>query len=242
MTTVLSCNGLSAGYAGTKVVRDLNLDVQAGEIVALVGPNGAGKTTVLMTLAGVLRPIAGSCSFDGETVKTSTHVLARRGLLFVPEHGGCLTGLTTRENLEIGRRGRRDLPVATVIEHFPELDSRMDVKAGLLSGGERQMLAMARALVNRPRALMIDEMSLGLAPVVVQRLMTLLPVIVEETGCGVLLVEQMVHDALSVSTRAVVLNHGDVVARGNSKELLENRNVIDSAYLQDAGPAAGGNS
>jgi branched-chain amino acid transport system ATP-binding protein len=231
---VLDVNALHAGYDGAAVVRNLDLTVEEGEVVALLGPNGAGKTTTLMTIAGLLPPISGRVDVLGTPVRgTRAHRIARRGLAFVPEDRSLFFGLTVRENLRLGsRRGR--VSVAGVIEWFPELEPLMDRKAGLLSGGEQQMLTMARALASRPRLLMVDELSLGLAPIIVERLLPVVRRIADESGCGVLIVEQHVDLALEVADRATVLVHGDVVLSGRGDELVRDRQLLASGYLGSA--------
>ena len=169
---LVELRGLVAGYAGVAVVRDLSLRVDAGEVVALLGPNGAGKTTTLLTVSALLPPIAGEVVVLGEPVgaRTRPHRLARRGVAHVPEDRALFSQLSVRENLVIGRARRQPVPLDQVLDYFPALEGLLDRQAGLLSGGEQQMLALARALVRRPRLLLVDEMSLGLAPVIVERL------------------------------------------------------------------------
>jgi branched-chain amino acid transport system ATP-binding protein len=233
MTSLLSVRGLRAGYDGVPVVRGLDLDVAAGEVVALLGPNGAGKTTSLLTISGVLPAIAGEVALFGRpAIGRRPHVLARHGLGHVPEDRALFFQLTVRENLRlgrIGRRGARDLD--RVLTLFPALEPLLDRRAGLLSGGEQQMLALGRALLGEPRLLMVDEMSLGLAPIIVDRLLPVLHTIATESGCGVLLVEQHVHKALRVADRAVVLNHGEVVLAGTAAELAAEGELVATSYL-----------
>jgi branched-chain amino acid transport system ATP-binding protein len=223
---------LHAGYRGIAVVRELNLEVRPGEVVALLGPNGAGKTTTLETIAGLNRPISGTVELSGENVGGKpAHVLARRGLALVPEGRALFPGLTVREHLRLagGRgAGRRE---EELLEMLPELRKCLGRKAGLLSGGEQQMLALGRALVTRPRLLLVDEMSLGLAPVIVERLLPILRRAADELGSSVLFVEQHVALALEISDRAYVLAHGRIRLEGPAAELRERRDLLAASYL-----------
>jgi branched-chain amino acid transport system ATP-binding protein len=226
--------GLSAGYAEVPVVRELNLEVRPGEVVALLGPNGAGKTTTLETIAGLNRPISGTVELSGENVGgTPAHLLARRGLALVPEGRALFPGLTVREHLRLAgrRKGRADSREEELLEMLPELRKCLARKAGLLSGGEQQMLAVGRALVTRPRLLLVDEMSLGLAPVIVERLLPILRRAADEFGASVLFVEQHVALALEISDRAYILTHGRIRLEGPAAELRERRDLLAASYL-----------
>ncbi len=229
---LLTVEGLHTGYDDVAVVRDLSLHVDAGEVVTLLGPNGAGKTTTLMTISGMGQILSGSITIMDRPVPRlrQAHRVARWGVSHVPENRGLLFQLTVRENLLLAKtRGRVDIDRA--MDFFPALGPLMSRRAGLLSGGEQQMLALARAIVAEPKLLMVDEMSLGLAPVIYEELMPVVRRIAEDTGAGVLLVEQHVDLALEVSDRGYVLNHGDLVMQGDTSELLADRALLDASYL-----------
>jgi branched-chain amino acid transport system ATP-binding protein len=231
MSTVFSTDDLSVGYGGLAVARDIDLAVDEGEILAVLGANGAGKTTLLLTLAGFLQPIEGTVSIAGEPVRTGS---ARRmnlaGVVLVPDSRSLFTELTTLENLTTAS-GRKGPSVDDVLDLFPALRSRAKLRAGMLSGGEQQMLAVARALVQGPRVLLIDEMSMGLAPIIVEQLMPLVRKVADDTRAAVVLVEQHVHLALEVADRALVLEHGHVALAGSAAELQRDRAALEAAYL-----------
>ncbi len=232
---LLSVDGLAAGYGGVPVVRDLTLEVGPGEVVAMLGPNGAGKTTSLLTISGLLPVIDGTIDVLGKPPSTSApHTAALRGLGHVPEDRSLFFNLTVRENLRLGSRGSRSQSgesIADALEFFPDLEPLLDRRAGVLSGGEQQMLAVGRALVASPSLLMIDEMSLGLAPIIVERMLSIVRDVVDRTGAGVLIVEQHVHLALGISDRGYVLSHGELAAQGTADELLDNAELLESSYL-----------
>ena len=231
MSPVLEIRDVRAGYDGVAVVRDLSIDVAAGEVVALLGPSGAGKTTTLLTVSQLLEPLGGEINFNGSSiVGKRPSAVARQGLAHVPEERGIFVGLTTRENLTVGVRGRRP-DLDGIVDLFPALSRLMNRQAGLLSGGEQQMLAIGRALVQDPVLLMVDELSLGLAPVIVDRLLPVLHRVAREREIAVLIVEQQVQAALRHADRAYVLNHGDLVASGTAAELAADDRLLASSYL-----------
>jgi branched-chain amino acid transport system ATP-binding protein len=229
-SALLDVHGLHAGYGRSVVVRDLSFSVEPGEVVALLGPNGAGKTTTLMTAAGLLPVLGGEILLLGEHLDARTpHRNARRGLGYVTEDRALFGGLTVREHLWLA--GRRRQGWSHVIAYFPALEPLLDRRAGLLSGGEQQMLAIARSLVARPNLLLIDEMSLGLAPIVVEQIATVVRNVSDDLGIGVLMVEQHTATALAFADRAVVLVHGEVVAAGPAAELADRPDLLHARYL-----------
>jgi branched-chain amino acid transport system ATP-binding protein len=228
---VISCEGLFAGYHDLTVVRDLNLNVEEGEIVLLVGPNGAGKTTTLLTISGLLPKLGGDVLVCDQPVdETHPHRMAGRGLAFVPDDRSLVSRLTVRENLLVAVRNRGQT-VDDVLDLFPALRKRLRLRAGQLSGGEQQMLAIARALMPRPRALIIDELSMGLAPVVVEQLFEAIVRIAMQIRTGVLLVEQHVALAMHTADRAYVLVHGDLVLQSTCEDLRAKPSILREAYL-----------
>jgi branched-chain amino acid transport system ATP-binding protein len=236
METLLDVRGLASGYGDVPVLHDVSLHVGRGEVVAVIGANGAGKSTLLLTISGHLRARTGSVVFADEPMTgVAPQVSVARGIVMVPEGGRLFPFSTVLENLELGAyhaRARRSLRrnLEEVFELFPVLAERRRQLAGRLSGGERQMCAMARAMMSEPALLMLDEPSLGLAPIMVEKLFTLMQKLVEAKGLTVLLVEQNVADALQMSQRAYVMERGRVVQTGRGQDLLANVD-LQRAYM-----------
>jgi branched-chain amino acid transport system ATP-binding protein len=222
---VLAAHGLSAGYGGQPVVRELNLEVRSGEVVALLGANGAGKTTTLLALAGVLSPLAGSVTWLGRSDRAPMYARVRAGLGFVSEQRSVISSLTTLENLKLGR-GEPDV----ALELLPELKPLLSRRAGLLSGGEQQFLTLGRVLAAKPKLLLADEMSLGLAPLIVKRLLMAVRDAADH-GVGVLIVEQQVRNVLTVADRGYVIRRGSIEIDASSRELGERLSEIEATYL-----------
>lgn len=230
MSPVLTCTSLDAGYHKLPVIRNLNLEVSPGEVVAILGSNGAGKTTSLLAMSGLLRPFAGQVTVDGKPVNYKRPFLAARaGIQLVPSDRCLFTALSVAENISFGRRGKDAIREA--VEYFPELEKRLRLPARVLSGGEQQMLVLARALVASPKVILIDELSTGLAPVVVQKILPVVRRIADEKQTAVILVEQHVHMALQIADRAMVLAHGDVVLERPAAELRRDPVLLKESYL-----------
>jgi branched-chain amino acid transport system ATP-binding protein len=232
---ILEIREVDAGYGDVQILRGASIEVEAGKLTSLVGANGAGKTTLLRSVMGLNRPSQGSIWFDGQDVThLPPHAKAELGLVLVPEGRQLFTSMTVAENLEMGASPKRARPHAKrnlerVLRLFPRLEERRDQVAGTLSGGEQQMLAVARGLVAEPVVLMLDELSLGLAPVLVLDLFQTLGQL-RETGLTMLLVEQNVQMALALSDYAYVLAEGRVALEGTSEVLAQNEH-IRTAYL-----------
>ena len=225
---VLQVQGLSTGYGQLVAVSEVSLTLAAGEMVALFGPNGAGKSTTLLATVGALPRRGGQVHWLGAPAPKTVHAMARAGLAFVPEQRSIISSLSTRNNLRLGRG-----TVDAALSYFPELAEHLDRPAGLLSGGQQQILMLARALAGRPRALLVDELSLGLAPAVVNRLLAALRRAADEEGLAVLLVEQQMRRAMTVADRWYLLAGGAVVAAGgrDGTGLAE----LERAYLDSMG-------
>ena len=241
MSTVLECRALDAGhFKGHPVVREFDLSLEPGSVTALLGPNGAGKTTVLSTLAGLIPALGGTVLMDGHHLGDgNARAAARRKLVLVPDDRALFTTLTVRENLTLVQRRGSD-GLERVLAWFPALGRRLKVAAGALSGGEQQMLAIGRALVLQPRVLLIDELSMGLAPIVVEELLPIVRRVATEDLVAVVLVEQHVRLALQAADRAVVLVHGATALDRPAADLLADPTLIEHAYLKGKSDAEPG--
>ena len=232
---MLEVKNLSVHYGMIQAVRNVDFTVNEGEIVSLIGANGAGKSTILKTLSGLIHPSEGEIVYLGENIaSTSAKKIVEKGLVQVPEGRHVFPGLTVKENLELGAFLRKDKEeiqkdMESVFERFPILKERKDQDAQTLSGGEQQMLAMGRALMSRPKLLLLDEPSMGLAPIFIREIFKIIQEI-QKTGTTVLLIEQNAKMALSISNRAYVLETGSVILSGTGQELLES-DEIQKAYL-----------
>lgn len=233
---MLKIEGLNVYYGNIHAIKDISIEVNEGEIVSLIGANGAGKTTTLQTISGLLKPRSGSIEFLGrDLLKTEAHKILQLGVAQVPEGRRVFSNLTVKENLQMGSYSINDTAEAikadrkSVYDRFPRLRERKKQFAGTLSGGEQQMLAMGRALMSRPKILILDEPSMGLSPLLVKEIFEIIKD-VNKSGVTVLLVEQNAKRALSISDRAYVLETGRIVKEGKASELLEDE-AIKKAYL-----------
>jgi branched-chain amino acid transport system ATP-binding protein len=243
---ILSLKGVSVARGGRVVARDVSIDVAAGEVTALLGPNGAGKSSLVLAVAGVLKPLSGAVTMDDRDLAgRRPEKIRQAGLAVVPEGRRLLPELTVEDNLRVATYSlsREDARIGRerALELFPELGKRLTAAARSLSGGEQQMVVLAQALVSHPRFMIIDELSLGLAPVVVQRL---IPTIrsLTETGIGILLIEQFATVALGLANRAYVMEGGRIRYDGRAQELREKPELLQSAYLLRAMPTRNGAS
>ena len=231
MSARLECVGLTGGWGSLTAFREVDLAVGAGTIHAILGPNGAGKTTLLLTLAGLLPAQQGTVAVDGLLLRSGRATAAgKAGVVLVPDNRELFTTLTVEENLRVAAGRHRPEP-RSVLEVFPALEPRWKLRAGALSGGEQQMLAMARAMIQRPKVLLVDEMSMGLAPIMVERLFTAIRQVATDGECAVLFVEQYVRLALKVADSVSVLNRGCVVLSGSAAEIASQSDRLERAYL-----------
>lgn len=232
---LLEIKDLEVNYGVIKAIKGVSFDVNEGEIIALIGANGAGKTTILHTITGLIQAKKGSIVFDGkELTKTPPHKIVSMGMAHVPEGRRIFQQLSVLENLKLGAYTRKDKSeiastLKMVYERFPRLEERKNQVAGTLSGGEQQMLAMGRALMSKPRIILMDEPSMGLSPLLVSEIFDIIKVI-NESGTTVLLVEQNAKKALSIADRAYVLETGNITLSGDAKDLINDKSV-KKAYL-----------
>ena len=233
---LLEINDLKVSYGKIQAIKGISLNIKAGEIVTLVGANGAGKTTLLKTISGILKPASGVIKFDGKDIQgIAPHNRVLEGLCQAPEGRGIFPGMTVLENLEMGKYARKDWKselsedIERIYTLFPRLKERQSQAGGTLSGGEQQMLSIGRALMSRPRLLLLDEPSMGLAPMFIQQIFKIIREI-QSQGVSILLVEQNAAQALSCANRAYILETGSIVKEGAGKDLL-NDDAIKKAYL-----------
>jgi len=243
--TGLLLEGVCAGYLGVPAIRDVSLTCEPVEILALIGPNGAGKSTTLLAVAGALRTTAGQILLNGSSIANkSSDVVARAGVVLIPSDRGIFPGLTVEEHLRLSERSpvrssstRARFARNQVLDHFPQLQYLTDRKAALLSGGEQQMLAIAKSLLLNPKVLMVDELSLGLAPKLVMELLPAIAGIARSNDMSVIIVEQHYELALRVATNGMVMNRGRVVLSASAPSLLGDAAMLESAYFDDGSPA-----
>lgn len=234
----LVIDGLDVARGGRPILRGVSLDIPAGEITTLLGPNGAGKSTLVLTIGGALPSTAGSIALDGvELAGAKPERVRRHGVAVVPEGRKLLPNLSVEDNLKVATynlsAGEAQAGIDEALELFPELRKRYEITARSLSGGEQQMVVLAQALASRPKVVVVDELSLGLAPIVVKRLMPVLTEVAER-GVGVLLIEQFAHVALALANRAYVIEGGEIQYSGTAQELKDNPEIVKAAYLLGA--------
>ena len=234
MSTILKIDGLKAAYGGIQALRGVSFDIEEGEIVSILGANGAGKSTLLKCISGVMKTTAGTIEFDGKPISKKPYEIVEAGLVQVPEARQIFSKLTVEENLRIGAGNRKDVEgIKADFEHvyeiFPRLKEREKQYGGLLSGGEQQMLAIGRGMMARPKMMMFDEPSLGLAPVIVNLVMETLKKL-NDDGMTIMLIEQNANKALAISDHAYVMQTGEVVKYGTGAELLADEN-LSAMYL-----------
>jgi branched-chain amino acid transport system ATP-binding protein len=232
---MLEIENVSAAYGMVQILRDVSFKVEQGEIVSIIGPNGAGKTTLAKTIMGFLKPQNGTIKFKGENIeRLATHDIVKKGLTMIPEGREIFPRMTVEENLHLGAYSVKDKAkvketLEKVLQIFPVLKKKEKALAQTLSGGEQQMLVICRSLMSNPQMLILDEPSLGLAPIIVEKVLDTVRAINEE-GVTVLLVEQNIHDSLNVANRGYVLEEGKIVLEGKSRELLSNSHIKE-VYL-----------
>ncbi|WP_026576920.1 ABC transporter ATP-binding protein [Bacillus sp. UNC438CL73TsuS30] len=233
MSTVLEIQNVSVSYGKVPALKNISLQVNQGEIVALLGVNGAGKSTTLRTISGLIRPKSGSIHYNGEPIhKRNAHEIVKKGLIHVPEGRRVFSTMTVEENLQLGSYCARDHlhdGLKEVYELFPRLFDRRKQLSGTLSGGEQQMLAMGRAMMGKPKLLLLDEPSMGLAPIIVRTIFDTIKKI-NETGTTILLVEQNARAALRLTKRAYVMELGEIVREDETENLIQDK-VIEKIYL-----------
>ena len=235
MATMLQIDDINVYYGAIHAIKGISLKVEQGEIVTLIGANGAGKSTTLRTISGLLKPKTGKITFEGKEISgMAAHEIVKAGISQVPEGRRIFANMTVQENLDLGAYARKDSDgvaqdLKIVFERFPRLLERREQEAGTLSGGEQQMLAMWRALMSRPRLLLLDEPSMGLAPLLIKEIFSIIQDI-NKTGTTILLVEQNANMALSIANRAYVLETGRITLSGDAKELAASEDVR-KAYL-----------
>jgi branched-chain amino acid transport system ATP-binding protein len=227
---LIEARGLSAGYGKMPVVREIDLHVAAGEVVALIGANGAGKTTTLLTLAGELTPMEGEVRFLGAPTRAPMHVRCRKGLGYLTEERSVIMDMSVADNLKLA-----GVAPSVAFAQFPALEACTGRRAGLCSGGEQQMLSLARALGRQPKMLLADELSLGLAPIIVANLLRAVREAANEQGVGVLLVEQHVRQALKIADRVYLMERGRIALSGTAAEVAGQLDTIEDAYLAGHG-------